>query len=58
MANVLFAIKEAIFPLNVHEMPIAPPTVDGVILKASVQAVDLYLSTMVPTILLDIKKME
>jgi len=39
-------------------MPIALSAVDGVILKASVHAVNLHLSAMDPTLLLDIKKLD
>ena len=58
MVTVFTAINEAILPVSVPGMPIAPSTMDGVILKASLQAINLCLSTMVPIMLQDIKKMD
>ena len=58
MAAVLTAIKEATLPASAPGTPIAPSALDGVIFKVSVQAVDLQLSAMYPTMLLDIKKLD
>ena len=57
MATVLTAIKDAILPASAPGTPIAPSAVDGVILKVNVLAVDLHLSTIDPTMLLDIRNM-
>ena len=58
VAAVLTAIKEAILPASAPGMPIALSAADGVILKLSVLAVDLHLSTMDPTMLLDIRNLD
>jgi len=58
VAAVLTVMKEAILPASAPGTPIAQSAMDGVILKVNFLAVDLHLSTMDPTMLLDIRNLD